>query len=195
MSEIWVTSDSHFGHAKCLQFDVPCRACLGAAVSWCADCHGTRLVKMRPFATVQEMDEYIIDQWNAVVKPQDKVYHLGDVAMNRKHLPTIARCHGHRRLVRGNHDIFDTSEYMEYFDDIYGTRHFPKVGVVLSHIPLHPESVKPGYINIHGHLHNNQPQGHLGPLYYNVCVEMTEYRPLTLGEVKERHAKLFAPVV
>jgi calcineurin-like phosphoesterase family protein len=38
--------------------------------------------------------------------------------------------------------------------------------------------------NVHGHLHNNQPQGHLGHRYYNVCVEMLDYTPIALEDLR-----------
>lgn len=138
---------------------------------------------MRSFSSVEEMDEFMIDQWNAVVKTSDKVYHLGDVSMKKKSIATVGRCNGHKRLVRGNHDIFPTKEYLPYFEDIYGTRVFEDM--VLSHIPLHPESVRMNWTNVHGHNHNNRGQA-LGVKYLNVCVELTDYRPLAIEEVRQR---------
>jgi calcineurin-like phosphoesterase family protein len=95
MANIFFTSDHHWGHANILKFVSPA---------------GTLL---RPeFSCVEEMDEAMVDRWNAVVRPQDKVYHLGDVAMKLPALAHCARCHGHKRLVRGNHDIFKLKDYL-----------------------------------------------------------------------------------
>lgn len=165
MANIFITSDTHFSHAACIfkfkRLD------------------GTPL---RDFASVEEMDETMIARWNEVVRPQDKVYHLGDVTMKKAPLELCARLNGHLRLVRGNHDIYDTKEYLKYFDEIWATRVFEDM--VLSHIPIHEQSLTQRYrVNVHGHLHHNKSYGHR---YLNVCVEHTDYRPLAIEEVRQR---------
>ncbi len=169
-STIYLISDHHFGHENILKFT---RA------------DGSYL---RSFASVEEMDEFMIEAWNSVVRPQDHVYHLGDVAMKQQSVNRMMpRLNGHKRLVRGNHDIFDTKMYMRHFDEIYGVRVFDKL--LLSHIPVHPESIKPGWTNVHGHLHSNSSYTpftpHLGPRYYNVSVEVLNYVPRSLEQVRE----------
>jgi calcineurin-like phosphoesterase family protein len=156
------------------------------------------------------MDEEMIRRWNEVVREQDKVYHLGDVVMSEKHLPTLTRLNGSKRLVRGNHDIFKTKKYLEYFKEIYGVRVLEDM--VLTHVPLHHESITQRWnVNVHGHLHANiveelrQPDGlpefkHLSliervhmepvrrpdPLYFSVCVEQIDYRPIELSELRAK---------
>lgn len=175
MNDIWVISDTHWHHANMLTFITP---------------DGR---KVRPWLPeqVDEMDEYMVDRWNSVVKPQDKIYHLGDVAMDKKFIAIVGRCNGHKRLVRGNHDIHPIKLYLAVFDEVYATRWFEDV--IMSHIPLHPESLGPKAVdrprkwaNIHGHVHNNVPQGHFGPVYYNVSVEMIDYTPVHIDEVRKR---------
>ena len=164
MANIFVISDTHFGHSGILTF----KNMDGSPV--------------RSFASVQEMDEFMIEKWNSVVKPSDHVYHLGDVAMKRVHLPTVGRCNGHKRLVRGNHDIFRTKDYLQYFDEIYATRVLD--GMIFTHIPIHPESMGRFGVNVHGHVHG-QPQGQYGPKYYNVSVEVMGYEPVSLEDLKK----------
>ena len=164
MANIFVISDNHFGHAGILTFK------------------NTDGSPVRSFASVQEMDEFMIEKWNSVVKPSDHVYHLGDVAMKRVHLPTVGRCNGHKRLVRGNHDIFRTKDYLQYFDEIYATRVLD--GMIFTHIPIHPESMGRFGVNVHGHVHG-QPQGQYGPKYYNVSVEVMGYEPVSLEDLKK----------
>ncbi len=172
MTAIYLISDTHFGHANILNFKRD---------------DGT---PMRPFANVEEMDFHMIERWNATVRPQDHVYHLGDVALKQQDLWKVTALNGHKRLVRGNHDIFKTKQYMQVgFEEVYGVRVINDL--ILSHIPLHPESVKPQWLNCHGHLHNNQPAKHLGPKYFNVSVEMIDYTPITIEEAKDRHKKLW----
>ena len=90
--------------------------------------------KLRPWDTTEEMDEAMIEKWNATVRPKDKVYHLGDVVINRKALPTLQRLNGDKVLIKGNHDIFRLEEYTPYFRDIRGVGTLD--GFVLTHVPL-----------------------------------------------------------
>lgn len=168
MANIWLVSDSHFGHANTfLKFTL-------------AD--GS---PMRPFHSVEEMDETMIHRWNDVVRPQDKVYHLGDVAMGKDpaHLHRImTRLLGHKRLILGNHDTMNTQVYLKYFEKVMSSRMLDRM--LLTHIPVHPTSISGKCIgNVHGHVHNNQhrtatqlPQ----PPYLNVSVEVIDYTPVSL---------------
>lgn len=136
----------------------------------------------RPFSSAEEMDEAMVSQWNARVRPNDHVYHLGDVAMRAPHLEIVRRLNGHKRLVRGNHDIFPTKKYIDVgFKEIYGLRVFD--GMIFSHIPIHPVSMGRFAANVHGHIHGNpSPEGP----YVNVSVEAIGYAPITLEELKLR---------
>jgi calcineurin-like phosphoesterase family protein len=199
MAEIWLVSDTHFGHKNILKFRVTCPECGGSGVFDrvdvhdipCPVCSGDGEYPMRPFQTVTEMDEFMVQEWNKVVRPQDKVYHLGDVAIAKTEIATVGRCAGHKRLVRGNHDDHPIKYYLPWFEEIHGTRKLDTL--LLSHIPLHPESLGKTITNVHGHTHNN-PTPYLTHKYLNVCVEKINYRPITLGEAKER-IRALAPVV
>ena len=166
MANIFFISDTHFGHANILNFKRD---------------DGSPL---RDFPCVEEMDQHIIDRWNSVVRPQDHVYHLGDVAMNQKYVATVQRCAGHKRLVRGNHDIYRTKIYLPFFDEIYGIRVLD--GIIFTHIPIHPESLGRFKANIHGHTHGSPP-GKFGERYINVSVEaLDDYTPVSLEDLKKR---------
>lgn len=184
--DVWIVSDTHFGHKKILGFKY--------------DGHPAR-----PFESVEEMDETMVTHWNKLVKPEDKVYHLGDVAIHRRSLDIMSRLNGSRKiLIRGNHDIFEAADYLKHFKDI---RSVHRLGsFVLSHIPLHEGSLNKK-INAHGHLHKGQvtkwveSDSGIGMLpcevpdsrYINVCVENTDYRPLSLDEL-EAHVKRMAAI-
>ncbi len=157
------------------------------------------MTKLRPWTNPQEMDEYMIDAWNSVVKPHDKVYHLGDVVINRKALQTLNRLNGDKVLIRGNHDIFRDEEYRPYFRAIRAYHVLD--GMILSHIPLHESSLGRFGVNVHGHLHARRvllPRGvdaktgttlysdKVDTRYHCVCVEQTNYRPISLEELRER---------
>lgn len=78
----WFTSDLHFGHKNILQFT------------------------NRPAETVDEMDQWIIDQWNSVVDERDDVYIVGDFSFHKsaRTRDIIHELNGKLHLILGNHD-------------------------------------------------------------------------------------------
>lgn len=80
-------ADTHFGHQLML------------SPTACA----------RPFADTLEMDEVLVRNWNAVVRPGDLVFHLGDfsfgLADEERVRGLFYRLAGRKRLVTGNHDL------------------------------------------------------------------------------------------
>lgn len=164
MVNIFFCSDHHLGHKNIITFK---------------DYDGNIT---RPFATVEDMHEYIIKQHNSVVRPQDKVYFLGDVAMTKSGLELLSRFNGHKRLVRGNHDVLKLKDYLVYFEEIYGVRVFGTEGLILSHIPIHKDSMSRWKLNVHGHLHTNKIDD---SQYLNVSMErLKDYTPISLEEIK-----------
>lgn len=185
----WVISDTHFGHTN----------------SWAKFKLADGCTPLRPFTSTEEMDETMVERHNAVVKPEDTVYVLGDVVINKKSLHHVKRLNGHKRLIRGNHDIFKDSDYRDVgFEQIWGVRVFVDK-FILSHIPLHPDCITDRFrVNVHGHLHANEVMrtrtnmvhGTMtglitepDPRYLCVSVEHTDYRPLHFDEVEERIQK------
>ena len=104
--------------------------------------------KLRPWATPAEMDAELVKRWNETVRPQDKVYVLGDVAMHHRNLATLHQMHGDKVLIKGNHDQAKLSQYTAVFRDIRA--YWQLCGCLLSHIPVHPESLSRWRANIHG---------------------------------------------
>lgn len=170
MPNIFFTSDTHFGHEK--------------LVTVFKRKDGS---PARNFSCVEEMDEYMISQWNSVVRPSDTIYHLGDVVINRKHLHKLSRLNGKKRLVRGNHDIFNDAEYHQYFKRLLGVKVFPKHGVICSHIPVHPNQLEHRWkYCFHGHLHANlvlDADGNPDKRYINLCGEHWDYVPQSLDSL------------
>lgn len=181
MPAVFLTSDTHFGHTGVCKF---------------TNKDGS---KMRPWTDPDEMDEEMVKRWNETVRPNDKVYHLGDVVINRKALKIMSRLNGDKVLIRGNHDIFRDDEYRLYFRELRA--YHVMNGMILSHIPIHEESLGRFGVNIHGHLHANRVMKRVETLHefttrgsrqyidvrYNcVCVEHTDYRPILFEDVIKR---------
>ena len=181
MPSVFLVSDTHFGHKGV--------------------CHFTRndgVTKLRPFDTPEEMDEFMVEAWNARVRPNDKVYHLGDVVMSRRSLSIMDRLNGDKVLIRGNHDIFKDEDYRKYFRELRA--YHVMNGMILSHIPIHSESLGRFGVNIHGHTHANRVMRPARVLeefidhgcttiderYHCVCVEQTDFAPILFEDVIKR---------
>lgn len=173
MTDTWLYSDTHFGHRNMLTF----KRDDGSPV--------------RPFTTVEEMDEHMIECWNSVVKKDDRIYHLGDVCFKLEHLTAIMpRLNGRKVLIKGNHDQLSVNQYMRYFDDI---RAYDRLDCyMLSHVPIHPASL--GFktpFQIHGHTHyrnvtmlNESGEKIEDPRYFNASVENINYTPIAFEELR-----------
>lgn len=138
------------------------------------------------FANADEGDQAMIDRHNAIVRPEDRVYFVGDVCFHKKHLHKVGQMNGRKVLIKGNHDLLEMKDYLQYFDDVRGVHQFK--GVVITHIPVHTDSLGRWGFNIHGHLHANKvmnPRHSDGPdeRYFNVSVECINYTPISLDEV------------
>jgi calcineurin-like phosphoesterase family protein len=172
MANIFFASDHHFNHANILTFKRD---------------DGTPL---REFESVSHMNEHIINCHNSVVRPGDKVYFLGDVCMDRKGkgLEILARMNGEKVLIKGNHDQCKPADYLKYFKDIRGSHQFD--GLIMTHIPIHSESLARWGLNVHGHLHYNVVRMPLSQIpdrrYFNVGMERINYTPISLEEIKKQ---------
>lgn len=164
--DIWIISDTHFQHENILKFE-----------------------PTRPGSTIQEHDEALIDNWNSVVKPGDKVYHLGDVVMgNKETFPKLwAKLHGKKRLIVGNHDNIRYLSSGAFFEKVMLWRVWKEWNMIFTHVPVSLQTLGEGRtdrdltLNVHGHIHSNPSP--VGP-YRCVCVEQTNYTPINLEELK-----------
>jgi len=182
MPSVWLISDTHFGHEKtCTVFKRE---------------DGSPL---RPFSSAEEMDEFMVKAWNERVRPNDKVYHLGDVVIAKKSLTILKRLNGDKVLIRGNHDIFKLADYTEHFRDIRG--YHVMNGLILSHVPVHTDSLARFGCNIHGHLHANRVMkargvdaktgeilysNEIDSRYTNVSVEQIDFAPILFEDLQKR---------
>ena len=170
---IWVISDTHFNHSNILTSSDK----VGKPV--------------RAFSSVEEMNETMIDRWNSVVKPGDKVYHLGDVFFGDKEAfsKLWPRLNGSKRLVVGNHDDVKYLSGGAFFKKVFMWRAFRDFGLLMTHVPVHESTLGEvrfdgrQVINVHGHIHQNpSPEGP----YRCVCVEQTNYTPVHIEELTKK---------
>lgn len=162
MKDIWVISDTHFGHHNIIKY-----------------CN-------RPYSGPTEMDWDMVEKWNSVIKPQDKVYHLGDVYMgcSKGYIENIlSQLNGHKRLILGNHDNGKDQILQRYFEKIDMWRIFSEFGLILTHVPLHKDSMRHSSLNVHGHIHDKPSPD--GP-YKCVCVEQINYTPIHIEELRAK---------
>lgn len=145
MGKIFVTSDTHFGHANIIKY-----------------CD-------RPFANANDMDKALIDRWNARVSDQDTVYHLGDFAFANelRILEIINRlCFAHLILVPGNHDDRwmklwhrDAEAFpirVEVVENVHELLYDGQT-FVMCHFPMEQWNMNNhGSIHLHGHSHNSK---------------------------------------
>jgi calcineurin-like phosphoesterase family protein len=183
MTNIWVISDTHFGHANIIRY---CNRPF-----WKANPVGPiddQYVESVP--DVEAMDEKIIENWNSVVKnPSDIVYHLGDVYFGKTR-GWLERCMGRKRLILGNHDYLPNPYLQENFQKILMWRMFPEFGLLLTHVPVHETSRNPDKcpVNVHGHIHNNYQVP--GPGYINVSCEMIDYTPVNIETLRVKNWRM-----
>lgn len=168
---VYFTSDTHFGHADVVRY---CR---------------------RPFASVEEMDEGLIANWNAVVRPHDDVWHLGDFAREAPAArigEIFSRLNGHKRLVIGNHDHYATRSlrWAERPSPLAETTIDGK-RVVMCH---YGKRVWPGMgrgaIALYGHSHGRLPGSSQS---LDVGVDCWRYAPVGMEDICRRLATLPAP--
>lgn len=177
---IFITSDHHLGHENIIKH---CR---------------------RPFANADQMDTYMVDQWNAVVGPNDDVYHLGDISHKRcpreRANDLIGSLNGRKHLLLGNHEIdnergkqFDSRTPIEdrliidpglftTLNEGYFYLRLDGQLVVMSHYAMQTwHDMSKGTIHLHGHSH-----GKLTPKAkrLDVGVDDHDFKPWSWDQIK-----------
>lgn len=182
MSDVWFTSDTHFGHQAMVEN------------GW------------RPqYASVKEMNQDLVERWNEVVKPADSVWHLGDVFMGSQAegLALISQLNGAKHLITGNHDKpwpgnrdshRHVRQWMEAgFETIqaFARRRVAGQVVVVSHFPYtgdHTDDERctqfrlrdEGLPLFHGHVHDAWRRN---GQQINVGVDVRGFRPVHIDEL------------
>lgn len=168
---VFFTADTHFGHAAGLGY------------------------LRRPFASIAEMDAALVANWNARVGPDDEVWHLGDFAVGidaERSAALLAALSGRKHLVAGNNDPAATLEQPHWASvQRYAEIVVDGVLLVLCHYPFRTwHGMGKGSLDLHGHSH-----GRLAPMprQYDVGVDVWDYRPVTLAEIRGRRRRAIKP--
>lgn len=161
MSNVWFTADTHFGHERILTL-----------------CN-------RPFVSIQEMGEAIVERWNAAVKPQDVVIHAGDFAWHHTALTWAPRLHGRIVVAEGNHDDFTADERAWEGWTIRPHSFMQTVAGVRIWVSHYPHRVWPGMHHgvrhVFGHVHGETRVPIVGSM--DVGVDAHNFTPVPLEEV------------
>lgn len=129
----------------------------------------------RPFGSVEEMNEAMIKNWNAVVRKQDTVYHLGDFAFRGQPAEDYERrLNGNIVRIQGNHDAVGWGvPYLEV--KVNGVR------VVLMHYPIEEWN---GWFRgaVHLHAHTHKPEFISAVRRGNAGADATGFTPMRLED-------------
>lgn len=167
---IWLTSDTHYGHTAVLEY--------------CA----------RPFSCVEEMNEALVANYNAVVENDDTVYFLGDFALtnNRERIAFGQQLKGKKILLRGNHDDRPGRMRKCGFEEVHDSLLLDtrKGTILLSHYPYYFDDPKAetriravrneidnGLWLFHGHVHE---KWRVNGRQINVGVDQWNFAPVSL---------------
>lgn len=158
-----------------------------------ADTHfgdpGILRYEKRPFSSVEQMDEAMIEAWNAQVGEEDLVFHLGDFSvydekMNRE---LLAKLKGNIILIIGNHDKeFTPQQWRDMgMEEAYVYPVLVDKYYLFSHEPLYVNQEMP-YANIFGHVHQNPIYGDVSGHHFCVSCERINYAPYLFEEIKKK---------
>jgi len=171
VSEVLFSSDSHFHHKKILEY--------------CPNRKGS---------TVEEMNELLVQAWNDKVRPEDTVYHLGDVSFGKyiNTLEILKRLNGKIHLILGNHDKgMKEGAIPQRFASIqeYKTIKLDEKHIVLFHFPIESwDRQSYGSIHLHGHTHNSTSHGDVPKMFNRMDAGVDtreDMAPWAWDEIKE----------
>jgi calcineurin-like phosphoesterase family protein len=170
------TSDSHVGHKAILS---------------------QRFANRRPFSSIEEHDEALVAAWNAVVRPDDIVWHLGDFAYKCSldyTASVFSRLKGKKRLARGNHD-FGLGERLPWDAPVVDVMRIqvqdpgmadPRQAFVSHYCHRVWPGMHRGHLHLYGHSHGALEAT---PGSLDVGVDCWNWAPVSLSGILERMAE------
>ena len=181
-------ADMHLGHKNILAYD------------------------NRPFTTIEEHDQFIMDAWLKTVNPEDRVYILGDVSWHSsvKTAGFLNELPGKKVLITGNHDLdhIKNHGFCSCFEEItpYKELHIEGANLVLTHYPMICfNGSYGGAWQFYGHTHKSFEENivqscrrQIIDLYGKPCnmvnigvmMDWINYTPRTFDEIVDNAAKL-----
>ena len=154
----------------------------------------------RPFDSVEEMDNTLINNWNATVRREDEIYILGDIfwCKGEQAKAYLSVLSGKKYLVVGNHDKFlrDFGEIDGWFEWVkdYAVVNYNGVKLVLFHYPIAEwDGFYKGAIHLYGHVHQSKIASLWTPSNiraFNVGVDVCDFSPISINEVIMRANKM-----
>lgn len=174
---VYFISDTHFWHNPIVQY-----------------CN-------RPFSSIQDMNEKLIENWNNTVKDEDIVYFLGDFCLgnNNQAREICNRLKGYKIIVLGNHDdggiehwlnIGFQEAYKEPIKFRFVNEKSEMKEILLSHVP---QIIGSNQVNIHGHIHDakieNEYNGMNPKNHINISVENIGYTPISFDKIYQEYLK------
>jgi calcineurin-like phosphoesterase family protein len=167
MNQVYFTSDHHFLHNNVIEY-----------------CN-------RPFSSVEEMNQYMIQKWNEKISETDLVYYLGDFAIEKRDQEKafinikkiLEQLNGQKILIAGNHDEAYLKIYQKYFVEIlnYYELEINKQKLILFHYPIEEWNGKyKNALHLHGHQHGKNS---LMKNRLDVGADKHNFIPLSYAEV------------
>ena len=168
---VWFTSDTHFNHANIIKY-----------------CN-------RPFASVEEMNEKLIENWNSVVGKDDLTWCLGDFCLGpdqKKHIPElVSKLNGRINLILGNHDHNSVKFYYDAgFNRVYDRKVIINDFVILTHAPLMFLNDNTPFFQVFGHVHCSELYPTFAKTGCCVCVERHDYKPISWKKIQAEYERL-----
>ena len=179
-TKTWLVSDWHFNHDR--------------EFIW----------KVRGFENVQEMNEAIIERHNAIVRPGDIVYCLGDACLGggtpeklAANKALIERLNGNIIMLCGNHDTDSRIAMYQQCKNVIEAGKWADVikykgySFYLSHHPtltanLEKESLKQCLCNLYGHTHQSYDFYEDRPYMFHVGCDSTNCSPILLDDIIDK---------
>lgn len=164
MEKTWFIGDTHFSHRMIIPY-----------------CN-------RPFLTVSDMNEAMIDNWNKVVRKEDKVIMNGDFALCGKDMVIEIgqQLNGRKTLILGNHDGASLKTYYDAgFEMVSKYPILMDEFFIVSHMPQYvPENSL--YVNVFAHVHDNLAFKGVSARGFCTSVERIDYTPIEFKDIKAR---------
>lgn len=162
--DVWVWSDIHFYHTNIIKY-----------------CD-------RPFDSVEEMNQTLIENHNNLVGPNDLVIWVGDVSFKNvcDTNALLRQLNGDRILIAGNHDLDKKRRHVRALDfneiHLLYTIDDGVAPIVFTHFTM--DNAPLPWINVHGHVHNQPYDVEHSLQHINVSVEVIDYKPMHLTELR-----------